>query len=404
MAWNQPGNGDNNHQDPWGNKKNASPPDLDKLLGQFISKLRSLFSQKPGFQNRKGWQPSGHSRELGMGLGLVTGVMIVGWFLSGLYIVNPAEQAVILRFGHFAEVQQPGLHWMARFIDTRYAVDVQKIYSFSLQGDFLTKSSEQSDLPNQVAPTDIAQNNTSDKSKNLVNVELSVQYRVADPRAFLFNVVNPDDTIKQVADGAISDVIGQMKLDEVLTTGREFLSSGVLDRIKHILGGYNTGLAVVNVTLRRVMAPEQVKEAFNDVNRADQDKATYVQQAQAYASKVVPLAQGNAARMLADATGYQQQVVLHAQADIAKFQALLGAYQTSPEVTRERLYLETMQTIFKNTSKVLVDSSGGNNVLYLPIDQFIKQSQMNSQSPVADENSSLLSSPANQRMTAEVKS
>lgn len=375
MTWNQPGNGGSNQQDPWNSKKNPGPPDLDKLIGQFISKLKGFFTSSNSSPRIFNQEPTNHNKELGIGAGVIAAIIFGLWVVSGFYIVNPAEQAVILRFGKFDETQQPGLHWMARFIDTKYLVDVQKIYSFSLQGDFLTKSSEQGDLPNQVSANDLASTPSADRSKNLVNVELNVQYRVADPLAYLFNVANPDDTIQQVATGALSDVIGQMKLDEVLTTGREYLSSGMLDRIRHILGGYNTGLEVVAVTLRKVQAPDQVKEAFNDVNRADQDKATYTQQAQAYASKVVPLAQGDAARMLADANAYQTQVVLNAQAQVAKFQAVYNVYKTSPDVTRQRLYLETMQSIFNKSNKLLVDSGSGNNVLYLPIDQLMKQSR-----------------------------
>lgn len=374
MAWNQPE--DNNKPDPWGNKKKPGPPDLDKIVGDFFNKLRRLFSKNNfnGFKGNHQWRPAGLQHEFKLGAGLITGILVLIWMLSGLFIVNPAEEVVILRLGKYTDTVKPGLHWMARFIDTKYIVNVQKIYSFALQGDFLTKSSDQNDLPNQVRQTAAQQtlNDINDKSKNLVNVELNVQYQINTPRAYLFNVVSPDDTVKQVAAGALSDVIGQMKLDEVLTTGREYLSSRVLERIKQILIGYNTGLNVISVTLRKVAAPEQVKEAFNDVNRADQDKATYIQQAQAYASKVVPLAQGEAARILADATGYQQQVVLHAQGDIARFQAFLTAYQAAPELTRERLYLETMQKIFKSTSKILVDVNTGNNMIYLPIDKMIK--------------------------------
>lgn len=375
MAWNKPG-GDSNDNDPWGGgKKNQNPPDLDKMLSDFIKKMRTFFHLK----TQGNWQPS-LPTEYGFGVGMVSLVVFVAWILSGLYIVNPAEQAVILRFGQYAEVQDPGLHWMARFIDTKYMVDVQKIYSFSLQGDFLTKSSEQSDLPNQFIAVDPKKPNNaisvdagnSDKSKNLVNVELTVQYRISNPRAYLFNVVDPDNSIQEVASGALSDVIGKMKLDDVLTTGRELLSSGVMQRTKQVLASYDAGLEVVAVTLRKVQAPDEVQAAFNDVNRAEQDKATYIQQAQAYASKVVPLAQGVAARILADATAYQQQSVLRAQAQVAKYQALLSVYKGSPDLTRERMYLETMQTILRNTSKVLVDSNAGNNMLYLPLDKMIQ--------------------------------
>lgn len=380
MAWNKPG-GDNNNPDPWGsNNKNQGPPDLDKLLGQLIEKLRSVFNlkmKKPG-ERPTPTTPTG--KEFGFGAGLISLVIFIAWLLSGLFIVNPAEQAVILRFGQYADTMDPGLHWMARFIDTKYMVDVQKINSFALQGNFLTKSSEQGDLPNQVITVkpkanSNAEPDSSDKSKNLVDVEMTVQYRISDPRDYLFNVVDPDNTIHEVAAGALSDVVGRMKLDDVLTTGREMLSSAVLERTKQVLTSYHAGLEVTAVTLRRVTAPEQVQAAFNDVNRADQDKATYIQQAQAYASKVVPLAQGVAARILADANAYEQQAVLLAQAQIAKYQALLPVYKTAPDLTRQRMYMEMMQTVLQSTSKVLVDANAGSNLLNLPLSSIMKSDQ-----------------------------
>lgn len=373
MPWNEPGNNGKSN-DPWSGKSNQSPPDLDKLIGTAFKKLRQSFSFKRNKGNAS-WKPSlptGSSKDHHYGLGITLGVILVIWALSGLYIVNPAEEAVILRFGKYSTVSQPGLHWMARFVDTKYLVDVQKIYSFSLNGDFLTKSSDQNDLPNQYIQVS-NKNVANDQSKNLVNVELNVQYRINNPRAYLFNVVNPDETVQQVAAGALSDVIGKMKLDEVLTTGREVLSMGVLNRTREVLNSYHSGIDVLTVTLRKVQAPDQVRAAFSDVNRADQDKATYIQQAQAYASKIVPLAQGGAARIIADANAYQQKVVLTAQANVARYQALLKAYTASPEVTRERLYLEAIQNILSNTTKVLVDSNLNNNMLYLPLDKLIKE-------------------------------
>ncbi len=380
MPWNEPGK--NNNQDPWGGKRDQRPPDLDKMLGNLVRKLRALFTHQKGNGGNGGngnggnrsWQPS-HPKEIKYVLGLVASGLALLWFLSGFFIVNPAEETVILRFGRYAETLQPGLHWFARFIESKYTVDVQKIYSFSLQGDFLTKSSDQNDLPGQMIQLDNTKKTSSaaDQSKNLVNVELNVQYRINDPQAYLFNLVNPDDTIQQVTSGALSDVIGTMKLDEALTTGREFLSSAVLERSRQVLKSYNAGLEVLAVTLRKVQAPDQVRAAFNDVNRADQDRSTYIQQAQAYASKVVPIAQGNAARTLADATAYQQQVVLGAQANVARYQAVLKVYLTSPDVTRERMYLDTMQNILQNTTKILVDVNAGNNLVYLPLDKLLKQ-------------------------------
>lgn len=376
MPWNEPG-GNNNRQGPWGGKQDQKPPDLDQLIMNFIRRLGQLLHLKKA-SSWPNTPNSSNSGTYGVIFGLLLVAILVVWLIAGLYIVNPAEEAVILRFGKYVDVQQPGLHWMVRLIDSKYLVDVQKIYSFSLQGDYLTKSSEQSDLPNPyVDMTRKAGSPISvDRSKNLVNVELSVQYRIADPKAYLFNSVNPDQTINEVSAGALSDVIGQMKLDEVLTTGREFLSAGVMERIKQVLTKYGTGLEVVAVTLRKVQAPDQVRMAFNDVNRADQDRSTYIQHAQAYASRVVPLAQGNAARILADANAYRQQSVLAAQAKIAKYEALVKVHQAFPEITSQRMYLEAMQNVLKNTSKILVDVNGSNNVLYLPIDQMLKANKI----------------------------
>ncbi len=374
MPWKEPGQQPDQPQDPWGNKRDQSqPPDLDKIIAEFMKKVRGLLvTKKPGTQ----WSQPSYPDFKMLG-GIVVAVLLLLWFISGLFIVNPAEEAVVLRLGKYHEELSPGLHWYARFIDTKYLIDIQKIYSFSLQGDFLTKSSEQSDLPEQyIQPNAKKSINSLDQSKNLVNVELNVQYRISNARAYLFNAVNPDTTIQEISAGALSDVIGTMKLDEVLTTGRELLSSSVFDRVKKLLSSYQIGIEVVAVTLKKVQAPDQVKAAFNDVNRADQDKSTLIQQAQAYASKIVPLAQGEAARTLADATAYQQKVVLTAQANVARYQALLQAYLGAPEVTRERMYLETMQSVLQKTTKVLVDVNSGNNLIYLPLDKILQSQRM----------------------------
>lgn len=361
MAWNTPEDQNNNP------KKNAGPPNIDKIIADFIKKVRTSFHKSPYIPKNTSPKPQAkHNHKLG--LGVATAVIIVAWFLSGLFVVNPAEQAVVLRLGQYNETLGAGLHWIPRFIETKTLVDVQKINSFALEGDFLTKSADQSDLPSAVVTSN--DETLSDKSKNLVNVEMTVQYRISDPRAFLYNVVGPDQTIQQVASGALSETIGKMKLDDVLTTGRELLSSAVLERAKEVLNSYHSGLDVVAVTLRKVQAPDQVQAAFNDVNRAEQDKATYIQQAEAYASKVVPLAQGNAARILADANAYQQQTVLNAQAQVARFNALVTVYKSSPDITRERMYLETFENIFANTTKILVDGNG-NNILNLPLDKIV---------------------------------
>lgn len=380
MPWNKPGDEPKTPPNAWGGKPEKMPPNLDKILVDGLKKCFSWLkhSKPPSTSHFKNNNPkmsdSSSSHDIAWFFGISLLVILVLWFFSGFYIVNPAEEAVILRLGKFYDIVSPGLHWFPRAIDTKIIVDVQKIYAFSLQGDFLTKSSEKSDLPVSVAALEDNPKSPyiADQSKNLVNVELNVQYRIQKPDAYLFQLVNPDDTIQSVAGSALSDVIGQMKLDEVLTTGREALSSGVLDRMKEILASYQAGIEVVAITLRKVQAPDQVRGAFNDVNRADQDKATTIQQAEAYASQLLPLAKGEAARTLADATAYQQKVILTAQADVARYQAFLTAYHNAPDVTRERMYLETMQSLLQHTTKVLTDGHHTQPLFYLPLDSFMR--------------------------------
>ncbi len=356
MPWNMPGSGNNQKPDPWGGHKNKTPtpPDLDKFLSDLLRKLRGFFSvQRGGLPQPPSVGGRGHMAVIGGVLAVLAAI----WFFSGFFIVNPAEEAVVLRFGKYAETLTPGLHWIARFIEKRYVLNVGKIYSFSLQGDFLTKSSD------QVNTTDA--NAGADQSKNLVNVELNVMYQVSDPRAYLFHVVNPDATIQQVAASALSEEIGTMKLDEVLTTGRESLGSRVLARVRQVMANYHAGIDVTGVTLRKVQPPDKVRAAFNDVNNAEQDRKTSINKAQAYASSVMPLAHGTAAQILADAEAYNKQVVLTAQADIARYKALLTAYIESPEVTQQRMYMDAMQHIMQNTPKILVDTGATTNILSL---------------------------------------
>ena len=372
MPFNESDNqGQNN--DPW-NKRGKDNNDLDAVVANIARKLAQQLGLNGGSDASGGLPPHRH-----YGFLFIPLVLFVIWVLFGFYIVNPAENAVVLRLGKYSDTTTPGLHWLMPLIDEKRLVNIQVIHAFSLDGDFLTKSSDQNDLPDAAITLAPAEKNAdlNDQSKNLVNVELNVQYRISDPRAFLFNVVDPNQTIQQVAAGSLSSIIGQMKLDDVLTTGREFLSSKVFEATRSVLATYNTGIEVVAVTLKKAQAPDQVKAAFNDVNRADQDQATYIQQAQAYASKIIPLAEGMAARTIADATGYQQKIVLHAQANIAKFEALSRVYATSPEITRERMYIETIQHILTHSTKVLVDLNAGNQLIYLPLDKLMSRKASN---------------------------
>lgn len=357
MAWNEPGSGDGDKKedkDPWtGKPKSSAPPDLEaalrKLRQQFLQILKNKGqpSNNPQ-QNGGGNDDDGSSLKFGRtGIISVAVVIVVLWFLWGIFIVGPAEQAVVLRLGKYTETVGPGPHWLPQLIDTAYVVNEQKISTYSYDSEMLTKD------------------------ENIVSVAVAVQYRIADARQYLFNVVNPDESLRQATASALRQVIGHTTLTDVITSGRERVRQEVQDQVTKILARYNTGLLVTDVAMQPAKAPDEVKEAFDDAIKAQEDEQRYENQAQAYAMQVEPIAKGQVQRLLADAHAYQQQVVLRAKAEVAPFLAVLPLYQKAPAVTRERLYLETIESVLTDSSKVLVDTPGGNNMFYLPLDKLI---------------------------------
>lgn len=359
MAWNEPGNGDNDKKDskdPWtGRPKQSGPPDLEAALRKLRQKLMQLFpANKRGGSNMfkggnsGGGMPGGAllAKIKGAGIGMVVLVLLILWLFWGIFIVNPAEQAVIVRFGKYVGTVGPGPHWLPQFIEAAYPINEQKISTYSYDAEMLTKD------------------------ENIVSVAVAVQYRIGDARSYLFNVVDPEESLQQATASALRQVIGHTNLTDVLTSGREQIRQSVQDQITKILARYNTGLLVTDVAMQPAKAPEEVKDAFDDAIKAQEDEQRYENQAQSYAMQVEPIAKGQAQRLLADAGAYQQQVVLHAKAETAPFLALLPGYIKAPAVTRERLYLETIESVLANSNKVLVDGQGANNsMFYLPLDK-----------------------------------
>jgi modulator of FtsH protease HflK len=373
MSWND----SNNDQNPWGKRPNGNggPPDLDQLVKQFLVKLnRFLGGKKPNLSSVSG---SESTKGVGSFIGIIVAILLVLWVLSGIYIVGPAEQAVVLRLGKYNQTTGPGPHWIPRFIDSKTVLNVQTVSSFQFDADLLTKSTSDAEKPKQIVDLSevegVPEAKGDDTDKNVVHVELSVQYRISDPRLYLYNIVNVPQTLQQVSQSALSEVVGTMQLNDVLTIGRDQLALMVTKQVEKLMAQYNSGIEIVVVNVRKAAAPEEVVGAFLDVVQAGQDQQRYVQQAQAYASKVVPIAEGVQARVLADANAYQQKVVLNAQANIASYKAILNVYQQAPSITRERLYLDAMQTIMSNTSKVMVDTNSSNNLLYIPVDKLMQQ-------------------------------
>ncbi len=361
MAWNEPGEPENKDKqekkrDPWrSDSSQEGPPDLDQLIKTLHRKLTGRI-QKNGPQKPSDPSGSAPSPNLGKkGLSYIAGIAVIViavlWFLSGIYIVSPAERAVILTFGKYMKTEGPGPHWIAQGIQQKIVVDVQRIDTYSYESLMLTRD------------------------ENIVSVAVAVQYRVADPKNYLFNVVSPIESIKQATASALRQVIGNSTLDQVLTTGRELIRDQVSQQLSQILDSYQAGVIITDVALQPAKAPDEVKDAFDDAIKAQEDEQRYINQAQAYAMGVEPIAKGQASRILSAASGYQKQIVLKARADVANYLALLPIYTKDPIVTRERMYMDAMQDVLSQSSKIVLDT-GTNSLAYLPLEQLMSNQNM----------------------------
>ena len=337
MAWNEPGNSGKD-RDPWGNKgKNQTSPDLDKVLRNFLQKLSALLG---------GRRPGGDVG--GLGISLVLMVAVVAWVISGFYTIREAERGVVLRFGKFYQSVEPGLRWKATFIDQVIPVDVESVRSLPAAGFVLTQD------------------------ENVVRVEMDVQYRVSDARKYLFSVTNADDSLSQATDSALRYVVGHTTMDEVLTRGREKVRQDTWQELEKTIEPYDMGITVVDVNFLPARPPEEVKDAFDDAISAQEDEERFIREAEAYAREVEPKARGQVKRLEEEAQGYKQQIVLKATGEVARFNEMLPQYLAAPQLTRERIYLDTMEEIYSKVNKVVVDLPEGNNsMIYLPLDKLV---------------------------------
>ncbi len=355
MAWNEPGD---NNNDPWGNKKNDSgPPDLDEVFRNLQKKLEGLFGGKraggSGNGGNGGLNFPGKLGSIGlMIIGLVVGV---AWLLSGIYIIQPAERGVVTQFGRFVKETQPGPHWHIPWPIQAYErvnVDENQIIKLSQQ-DILTRD------------------------ENIIVIDVAVNYKLDTTREtpaadYLFNVESPDVTVRHAAESALRETVGATLMDTVLTEGREVLTDETLEKIQQTLDGYDIGIRVLAVNLGRAEAPEAVKEAFDDVVKAREDQQRFINEAEAYRNGVVPQARGEAVVITEQAQAYQAEVVNAAKGEAARFESLLTEYAKAPEITKERLYIESMESVLSRSSKVMVGTGdSGNNLMYLPIDQLM---------------------------------
>ncbi len=354
MAWNEPGGG---NKDPWSGKSGGDqgPPDLDEVVRKLQEKLGGLFGGdgSGGGSGGAGASGGGGGRLAARTVGIIIGVLALAWLATGIYIVGPAERGVVLRFGKYVDTTEPGPHWIIPYpIESVDKVNVDEVSSFSHEASMLTKD------------------------ENIVDVELTVQSLVQDPAQFLFQDQNPERSIKDATETVVRKTIGGSKLDFILTEGREAIETTIRERVQELMDLYKTGLKVTSVNMQPAKPPEGVKEAFDDAIKAREDKQRSENQAEAYANQVLPQARGEAARVSADAKAYRDKVIAESEGEASRFTSVLDAYLKAPEVTRQRLYLDTMQEVMTGTNKVVIDvKEGAGNMLYLPLDQLVKQRQ-----------------------------
>jgi len=348
MAWNEPGGG---NKDPWGNRGNdGGPPDLDEAFRKFKQRLTGLFS---------GGGSSGGGRGGDAGPGAVNekfawillGVAALIWLASGFYIVQPPERAVITRFGAFDRVAGPGPHWHLPWpVESAQVVNVASNRSITLQSQMMLTRDE-----------------------NLVRIDLSVQYNVRDAEDFLFLVRSPEETLQQTIESVLREVVGKNDMDFIITEGRGEVASRTQEMTQSIIDRYGTGLNIQAVNLQQAQPPEAVQAAFEDAIKAREDQVRFINEADAIRNRIIPEARGNAKERLEEARAYRTRVVESANGDVSRFNALLTEYQQAPQVTRKRLYLDTMEKVLSGTGKILVQREGdGENLIYLPLERMLQ--------------------------------
>lgn len=358
MAWNEPGGG----KDPWGGRGgDQGPPDLDEIVRKMQDKVGGLFGgRKGGGGGARGGDGGGR-----FALGLIVAAAVIAWLAFGIYIVEEGKRGVVLRFGQFSEITMPGPHWHIPFpIEQAQIVDVGQRRFVEVGYRSGAGGSGQVSVPREALMLT--------RDENIVDIRIAVQYQVKDPREYLFNVRDPDITLKQATESAIREVIGKSNMDFVLTEGRTEVAMQTKGLIQGILDQYQAGILITTVNLQDAQPPEEVQGSFADAIKAREDEVRQKNEAEAYANDIIPRARGAAARVLEEANGYKLSVIARAEGESSRFDQLLAEYTEAPEVTRKRLYLDTMQRVMANSGKVTVDVSKGNNLLYLPLDQMLQ--------------------------------
>ena len=339
MAWNE--ESDNKQdKDPWGKNGNQGPPDLDEIVKKMQKGIGGIFGNKP---TRKGDTP--------MFPFLIAIILLVAWLIFDMtYLIDQQQKGVVLRFGKHVSTLDPGLNIrLPRPIEVVKKVNVGQVRSITHKASMLTQD------------------------ENIVDVEVAVQWRIGSATDFLFNVFEPFPTLRQVTESAVREVIGKSELDFVLTEGRSEIAQKIQILIQDVLDDYESGIYISSVEMQPAKPPEEVKAAFDDAIKAREDEQRLVNEAEAYRNDIIPKARGSAARLREESNGYKARVIAKAEGEASRFEQLLTEYKRAPKVTRERLYLDAIESVFSNTNKVLIDNDNGNSLMYLPIDRLIEK-------------------------------
>ncbi|MGB1799699.1 MAG: FtsH protease activity modulator HflK [Gammaproteobacteria bacterium] len=351
MGWNEPPDGDKD-KNPWGNRGNSNdgPPDLNEIINKMQKGLGGMFGGGSG-------RPSQINNSNSMFPLLLGIILLLAWIVYDVtYFIDEQERGVVLRFGANVGTLEPGINFrLPRPIETVIVRNVGRVQRLTHRATMLTQD------------------------ENIVDLEVAVKWKIKqDPTDFLFNVHEPVLTLKQVTESAVREVIGKSKLDYVLTEGRAEIAEKQRQLMAQVLDEeYKIGIYIESVEMLSVKPPEQVKAAFDDAIKAREDEQRYVNEAKAYQNKIIPIARGNAARIIEEATAYKERVIAKAEGEASRFEQLLTEYQRAPEVTRERLYLDAIESVFSKSNKVFIDNDNGNSLMYLPIDKLIEQRKNN---------------------------
>ena len=360
MAWNEPGNNGNGNdkdkdKDPWGGGRKGGdqgPPDIDEVVRNLTKKFNNLFGGGSGGSSSTGSSSSGGG---GLSAGLIAGllaVVAVIWGFMGFYIVDEAERGVVLRFGRVMDLTvQPGLHWNPPVVDEVSLVNVSELNAKTYENRAMLTTDE-----------------------NIIDIAVTVQYLIQDPVKYVIAVQDPELSLDNASESAIRHVVGGNFMDQILTTGRDRMAADVQERLQDYMNVYNTGIFVSQVNVVDAQPPDAVRPAFDDVIRAREDEQRVQNQAQQYSNQIIPEARGEAQRRIEAANAYSAEVVAEATGDASRFDQLLTEYLKSPEVTRQRLYIDSIEDVMTASSKIMVDVEGGNNMLFLPLDKLMEQS------------------------------